>query len=92
MTGKEFIERNKNYYFELDDDAQELKLICRLNDDSNVIVRTFTLDNYIYRDCSPDNLINGLIWDLKNAESVEAMHNITNTIAQIKQDAKLTEA
>ena len=86
-AGQEFLERNPQYYFELDDNAEELKLLTTLSNDKEVIVKSFKLADHIYIHCAPDLLINELLLELKNAESAEAMHNISDVIAQIKQDA-----
>lgn len=88
MTGKEFLERNPAYFFDIDNDAEEIQLICMLNDDSDAIVKTFAFKDFIYPNCSPEHLIDGLLLEIKNAESTEAIHNIAKVIARIKQDAK----
>ena len=85
-AGQEFLERNPQYYFELDDNAEELKLLTTLND-KEVIIKSFKLADRIYPYCAPGLLIDELLLELKNAESAEAMHNISDVIAKIKEDA-----
>ena len=87
MTGEEFIKHNSKHYYFIDN-GEGLQLVCILPDNSEVTIKTFAYKDFVYPNCSPEHLIDGLLQDMKNADNPEAIHNIANVIAQIKQDAK----
>lgn len=81
MTGKEFIEHN-SFCFSVDKKAKELDLYYNFGG-SDFLIKTFSLADYIYPQCTPKKIIGEIKKKIKTAELAEDVTNYSDDLYRI---------
>ena len=81
MTGKEFIENN-GFWFSVDKKAKDLTLYYNFGG-SDFFIKTFSLADYIYPQCTPEKIIGEIKKKIKTAELAGDVTNYSDDLYKI---------
>lgn len=81
MTSKEFIEHN-SFLFAVDEKARALSLYYNFGG-SDFLIKTFSLADYIYPQCTPKKIIGEIKKKIKTAELAGDITNYSDDLYKI---------